>query len=458
MKSNPIRSSQRHSLIQRMVASAALASGIVFAMTERAYSAGVASTMDGDNIVNVLVALAVIMVGAKLGGALAQLVKQPTVIGELLFGVVIGNLTLVGFGWFEGFSHLHTIHILAEIGVIILLFQVGLESDLGQMMRVGASSLLVALLGIIGPFLLGWAVGVWFYPDESIYVHIFLATVLTATSVGITARVLKDIHKIDTDEARIILGAAVIDDILGLLILAIVSGVIQAADSGTAMSSSAILWLIAKAVLFLLGAVVVGRLVYKRVFQIASFLNVHGMLLITALAGCFAMAFVAAQVGLAPIVGAFAAGLVMEEVYYSGRGDFSKHTIEELLEPLALFLVPIFFVKMGMDVDLYTFGNVSVLAFALVLTLAAIVGKQISSFGVVRTGKQGVNRWIVGLGMIPRGEVGLIFAGIGMALSFQGEKVISPEVYTAIVIMVILTTLITPPVLTWAFRGRQPVS
>jgi Kef-type K+ transport system membrane component KefB len=436
----------------------AITIGLVIAMSDSASAAGVASSLEGDNIVNVLIALAIIMVGAKLGGSLAQRFSQPTVIGELLFGVVIGNLTLIGFVWFEAFSQLHTIHILAEIGVIILLFQVGLESDLGQMMSVGVSSLLVALLGIIGPFLLGWAVGVWFYPDASIYVHVFLGTILTATSVGITARVLKDIKKLDSDEARIILGAAVIDDILGLLILAIVSGVIQAADSGTAMSSSAILWLIAKAVLFLVGAVLVGRLVYKRVMHIASFLNVHGMLLITALAGCFTMAFVAAQVGLAPIVGAFAAGLVMEEIHYSGQGDFGKHTIEELLEPLALFLVPIFFVKMGMDVDLSTFANVSVLAFALVLTLAAIVGKQLSSFGVVQTGKHRVNRWIVGLGMIPRGEVGLIFAGIGMALTFQGEKVISPEVYTAIVIMVILTTLITPPVLTWAFRRRPPQS
>ncbi len=426
--------------------------GLVVGMSGSASAAGVASSLDGDNIVNVLITLAIIMVGAKLGGSLAQRFSQPTVIGELLFGVVIGNLTLIGFGWFETFSHLHTLHILAEVGVIILLFQVGLESDLGQMMRVGKSSLLVALLGIVGPFLLGWAVGVWFYPDASIYVHIFLATILTATSVGITARVLKDIDKLDSDEARIILGAAVIDDILGLLILAIVSGAIQVADSGTAMSSSAILWLVAKAVLFLLGAVILGRLMYKPMFRIACYLNVHGMLLITALAACFAMAFVAAQVGLAPIVGAFAAGLVMEEVHYSGQGGFSKHTIEELLEPLALFLVPIFFVKMGMDVDLSTFANVSVLAFALMLTIAAVVGKQISSFGVVQTGKPRVNRWIVGLGMIPRGEVGLIFAGIGVGLTFQGETVVTPEVYTAVVIMVVLTTLVTPPLLSWSFR------
>lgn len=421
-----------------------------------ALAAGASSSVGGDDVVSVLIALAVIMVGAKLGGSLAQLVAQPVVLGELLFGVVIGNLALVGIGWFESLSHLHTIHILAEIGVIILLFEVGLESDLGQMMRVGASSFLVAMLGIVGPFLLGWSVGIWFYPDESIYMHAFLGAILTATSVGITARVLKDINRIDTDEARIILGAAVIDDVLGLIILAVVSGVIKAADAGTTMSSAAVLWLIAKALLFLIGAITLSRLIYKPMFRIASYLRVHGMLLITALASCFAMSFIAAKVGLAPIVGAFAAGLVLEEVYYRDKGDFGKHSIEELLEPLALFLVPVFFVKMGMDVDLSTFAKGSVLGFAMVLTLAAIIGKQMSAFGVVRAKKAKVNRWIVGLGMIPRGEVGLIFAGIGLSLSFQGEAVVTPEVYSAVVIMVILTTLVTPPVLTWSFRKKPP--
>jgi Kef-type K+ transport system membrane component KefB len=406
----------------------------------------------GDSIPSVLIALAVIMVGAKLGGSLAQRFDQPAVLGELLFGVVIGNLALVGLGWFEPLSHLATIHVLAEIGVIILLFEVGLESDLGQMMRVGVSSFLVAVLGVVGPFLLGWGVGIWFYPEESEYMHAFLGAILTATSVGITARVLKDINKIDTDESRIILGAAVIDDVLGLLILAVVSGIIQAADAGQTMSSAAILWLIAKAVLFLTGAIIVGRLVYKPLFRVASYLRVHGMLLITSLAACFATAYVAAVVGLAPIVGAFAAGLVLDEVHYRDHPNLGKHTLEEMLAPLALFMVPIFFVKMGMDVDLSTFGKASVLGFALVLTLAAIIGKQLSSFGVVNTPQSRPNRWIVGLGMIPRGEVGLIFAGIGATLVYQGHKIVLPEVYSAVVIMVILTTLVTPPVLTWFFR------
>ncbi|HWO56812.1 MAG TPA: cation:proton antiporter [bacterium] len=406
----------------------------------------------GDSIPAVLIALAVIMVGAKLGGALAQRAAQPAVLGELLFGVMIGNLALVGLDWFEPLSHLATIHVLAEIGVIILLFEVGLESDLGQMMRVGLSSFLVATLGVVGPFLLGWGVGIWFYPEESEYMHAFLGAILTATSVGITARVLKDINKIDTDESRIILGAAVIDDVLGLLILAVVSGIIQAADAGQSMSSAAILWLIAKAVLFLTGAIVIGRMAYKPLFRVANYLRVHGMLLITSLAACFVTAFVAAKVGLAPIVGAFAAGLVLDEVHYREQPNLGRHSLEEVMEPLVFFLVPIFFVKMGMDVDLATFGRASVLGFALILTLAAIIGKQISSFGVVHRPGVRSNRWIVGLGMVPRGEVGLIFAGIGATLVYQGHKIVLPEVYSAVVIMVILTTLVTPPVLTWSFR------
>jgi Kef-type K+ transport system membrane component KefB len=284
--------------------------------------------------------------------------------------------------------------------------------------------------------------------------HLFLGAILTATSVGITARVMKDLGKLQTDEARIILGAAVIDDVLGLLILAVVSGIIQAADSGGSMSSMSVIWLIAKAVVFLVGAIAIGRLIYKPMFRVASYLRVHGMLLVTALTSCFGLALLSSAFGLAPIVGAFAAGLILADVTYREQGSHGDHTIEESIEPLALFLVPIFFVKMGMDVDLAAFGSGSVVGFALILTLAAIIGKQLSAFGVVQSRRERVNRWIVGLGMIPRGEVGLIFAGIGLSLMYRGEAVVTSDVYSAVVIMVILTTLVTPPALTWAFKRR----
>lgn len=408
------------------------------------------------DIVEVLISLVAILIGAKIGGDLAIRLKQPAVLGELVAGVLIGNLTLVGIGWFEPIGENHTVAVLAELGVILLLFGVGLESDLDKMLHVGLSSFLVAMLGVVAPFMLGWGVGIWFYPEHSFYMHMFLGATLTATSVGITARVLKDINRLHSREARIVLGAAVIDDVLGLIILAIVSGMIQAADAGAEMSSTAIFWLVAKAILFLGLSIIVGRYTYPSLFRVANYLRVHGMLLIMSIVMCFLFAAAAAWAGLAPIVGAFAAGLVLDPVKYQDirHLDMAKHNLEEALEPVMTFLVPVFFVLMGIHVDLLTFADTSVLGFAAVLTAAAVIGKQVSAFGVVKS-PEPTNRWIVGLGMIPRGEVGLIFAGIGLSLHVGGERIVTADIYSAVVIMVILTTLVTPPVLTWAFARQQ---
>ena len=187
-------------------------------------------------VANVALALAMILAGAKLGGDLAVRLGQPSVLGELLFGVIIGNLSLVGVDWIEPMERNEVLSIIAEIGVIILLFEVGLESTVRDMMKVGLPSLFVAILGVVTPFLLGWGVGVLLLPEHSIYVHMFLGATLTATSVGITARVLQDLGRSRSSEARVILGAAVIDDILGLVILAVVVGIITAANQGTALS------------------------------------------------------------------------------------------------------------------------------------------------------------------------------------------------------------------------------
>ncbi len=405
------------------------------------------------SIAGVLVALVVILIGAKLGGALCARIGQPEVLGELIVGVVIGNFVLLGLNVFEPLKTSHVIEIFAEIGVILLLFEVGLESNLSDMMKVGFSALLVATLGVIAPFLLGWAVGAWFLPDASIYVHIFLGATLTATSVGITARVLQDMKKINTKEARIILGAAVIDDVMGLVILAVVSGIIVGVNKGgDGMSSFGILLLIAKAIVFLGGAVFAGRFAYRPLFRIANLLRAKGMLLITALAICFTAAWLADIVGLAPIVGAFAAGLVLDTVQYDDLGMAQTHSLAELLHPLGLFLTPIFFVYMGLKVDLLAFGQGSIIGFALVLTAVAIIGKQASSLGVL---EKGLDRFSIGLGMIPRGEVGLIFASIGASLYIGQERVITPDVYSAVVIMVIITTMITPPLLKWKFGNAK---
>ncbi len=416
-------------------------------------AAGEAAAGHSSSVSAILVALVVIMLGAKIGGDLCNRIGQPEVLGELIIGVLLGNLFLVGINVFEPLKTNHVIEVFAEIGVILLLFEVGMESNLDQMMKVGLSSLLVAILGVITPFLLGWGVGAWFLPDASIFVHIFLGATLTATSVGITARVLKDMNRIHSSEARIILGAAVIDDVMGLVILAVVSGIIMGIGSGgDGLSSGGIAWLIAKAIIFLVGAIIIGGAIYRPLFKIANQLKARGMLLITSLVICFTAAWLADLVGLAPIVGAFAAGLVLDQVQYRDLSLAKPHGLEDLLHPISIFLVPIFFVYMGLQVDLRAFGRGDIIGFALVLTLAAIIGKQTSSLGVL--GKE-IDRFAVGLGMIPRGEVGLIFAGIGASLQLDGQAVIDPNVYAAVVIMVIITTMVTPPVLKWRFGGTR---
>jgi len=400
----------------------------------------------GGPVLTVLLQLMIILLAAKLGGDLFERFNQPAVLGELVLGMIIGNLHVLGFEGFEAFKHDVTLEVLAELGVIILLFEVGLESTVKEMMKVGLASFMVAVFGVIAPFFLGWGVGALFLPEESIYVHIFIGATLTATSVGITARVLRDIGKINTREAKIILGAAVIDDILGLVILAVVAGIITAISSGTGegVSSGAVLWIIMKAVLFIVGAVVIGSFVLPQYFKLGFKMKVKGVLLSFSLLVCFLLAYLAGKIGLAPIVGAFAAGLILEEVHFKGFRDRGEQQLQELISPIATFLVPIFFVRMGMLVDLTTFARVEILGFAAVMTLAAIVGKQACSLAIF---DKSINRIAIGLGMIPRGEVGLIFAGIGAKLMLEGQPVISSGTYSAVVIMVIITTLVTPPVL-----------
>jgi Kef-type K+ transport system membrane component KefB len=396
--------------------------------------------------------LAAILIAAKLGGELATRVGQPSVLGELIFGVLLGNLTLAGFDGFESIKADGSIEMLAQLGVLILLFEVGLESSVSTMLRVGPSSLAVAILGVITPFLLGWGVSAWLMPAHSIYSHAFIGATLTATSVGITARVLADLGRTRSHEARVILGAAVIDDVLGLVILAAVSGLIVAADRGDAFTLGTVLWPLAKSILFLVGSLTLGAALSPRLFSLASRLRTSGVLLACSLSFCFLLSWLAHAIDLAPIVGAFAAGLILERVHYRDFVDRGEHGLEDLVHPISSFLVPVFFVSMGMHTDLKSFAEPGVLGLAGALTVAAILGKQACSLGVIGTG---VDRLTVGLGMIPRGEVGLIFASIGIGLTVHGERIVEPATFSAIVVMVIVTTLVTPPALKWSL-GRMP--
>jgi Kef-type K+ transport system membrane component KefB len=334
-----------------------------------------------------------------------------------------------------------------------LLFEVGLESTIRQMMSVGLSSLLVAVSGVVAPFVLGWGVGVLFLPHESFYVHVFLGATLTATSVGITARVLKDLNRSAGREARIILGAAVIDDVLGLLILAVVTGMIAAANQGTEISAVSLGVILGKATLFLAGSLILGASLSPRLFRLASKLRARGVLLAVSLAFCFLLAWLAERMGLAPIVGAFSAGLILEDVHYREFMDRGEHHLGHLIDPISSFLTPVFFVLLGMHTDLRSFLRPDVLGFAAALTFVAILGKQFCAVGAV---EKGLDRLSIGIGMIPRGEVGLIFANIGLGLTVLGERVISPATYSAVVMMVIVTTMVTPPALQWSLNRKRP--
>jgi Kef-type K+ transport system membrane component KefB len=397
-------------------------------------------------VASFLFELVAILIAAKIGGEIFERVNQPAVLGELVFGMILGNLNLLGWTFMSGFKNDEMLALAAEIGVILLLFEVGLESNIDELMAVGASAMLVATLGVIAPVILGYGVSIWFLPEEQWYVHLFAGATLAATSVGITARVLKDMHKMDTREAKIILGAAVVDDVLGLIILAVVSGLVTSIGHGGGGSIDVvqILLIIGKAVAFLGAAIIAGRMLAGKILHIGSKAKVGGMPVVLSVCWCFLMAGLAEMIGLAPIVGAFAAGLVLDQTHYEGYEEWQTRHIEELLAPLSAIYVPVFFVLMGLRVDLRAFSSPSVLEFAAGLTVAAIIGKQICALGIL---EKGLNRIAVGVGMIPRGEVGLIFAGIGASLAVAGKPVFSSETFSAMIVMVMLTTLCTPPLL-----------
>jgi Na+:H+ antiporter len=399
----------------------------------------------------VLLALAFVLVSAKLAGELVERLGQPAVLGELLVGIALGNVALLGGPDTTSLASSETFSVLAELGAVLLLFHVGLESTPREMFAVGLPAARVAVVGVVTPMLLGFGIGKLARPDDPWMLHAFLGAMLAATSVGITARVLKDAGVLRSGLARIILGAAVIDDVLGLLVLAVVSGIIRAAATGEALSGGAMAAIVLTAFVFLAGALLVGAFLSPRVFQGALALRTRGVVLALSLGFCFVLAYLAVRAGLAPIVGAFAAGLVLEEVHFEGQVKRGEPPLHESLEPLIALLVPVFFVRMGMLVDLRSFGSWSVLTFAALLTAAAAVGKLACALVTPKD----VPGLTVGLGMMPRGEVGLIFAGIGAQLVLASRPVVDAETYAAAVFMVVATTMATPPLLLWSLR-RQP--
>jgi Kef-type K+ transport system membrane component KefB len=392
--------------------------------------------------------MALILTVARIAGHVAHVLGQPQVLGELLAGIALGASEIHGWHGMKELVHTPLVAGLAELGVILLLFEVGLESTVGQMARVGSSAALVATLGVVAPFLLGWGASASLLPTAPTQVHVFLGATLTATSVGITARVLKDLGHGDAPEARVILGAAVIDDVLGLLILAAVSAWVTATATGAELAVVPLLVIVGKAAVFLGGALGIGLMLTPRLYQHAARLHGSGVLLSLSLGFCFLLSWLSALAGLAPIVGAFAAGLVLERATWAPFAERGEAELEHLLRPVVGLLSPVFFVSMGARVELSSFGG-EALPLAVALCVVAFAGKFVSGLGVLdRT----VRRLPVSIGMAPRGEVGLIFANIGLGLRFGGQPLIDAATYSAIVLVVLVTTLATPPALAWSLR------
>lgn len=408
------------------------------------------------SVQNFLLSLTLILVVSKLFGELFERLRLPSVLGELIAGIILGGSLLAVVPSVAGQVGYDTFHLLAEIGVCILLFEIGLETDLGDLIKVGPTSTMVAIVGVVAPFVLGFVSVIMFQkfgilnadPAIVTIIAITVGATLTATSVGITARVLSDMNKLNTGEAKIILGAAVIDDILGLIILGVVSGLIEAFRAGSegGISLTGVITITFKAFGFLFLSIFIGNLISKHVFNFIDKLRVRGVLFLLAVAFALFYSYLASVVGLAPIVGAFAAGLVLRRI-----NQFK--IVEENLRPVSDFFTPIFFVMIGAAVDISVFnpfvdGNTNVMLIALILFIVAVIGKYISGYAVF---KKGVNKMVIGIGMIPRGEVGLIFAQVGL-----NYGVFNSKLFSAVTVMVMLTTFIAPPLLQIAFKNDSP--
>ncbi len=445
-----------------------------------------------DPIAPVILGVTGILFVALLGRFGARRLGQPSVLGELIMGIVLGNLGyLLGIDMIEvlregtaifdmvesvlegrgleaaatgSFSAadapriLHilrgpngaellqvaqTVDVFSRYGVIFLLFLVGLETSLEEMHRVGGESARVAVVGVLLPFALGFLATRWLMPDLSFNADMFVAATLGATSVGITARVLRDLGRQRSRAAQIILGAAVIDDILGLVMLAVVSGIIVSGGVSVPTVTATILL----ASLFLAVALWLGPYFLRFAVHLVRHLDLVEAKMFISFLFVMVLAWFANLVGLATIVGAFAAGVILHDSYFLYWGDHAAHRyrIKDLIMPLEVILVPIFFVLMGIQVKLETFLQPGVIQVAAGLLLAAVLGKVACGWAA----RRGSGRFAIGVGMMPRGEVGLIFASIG-----KGLGVIDDALFSAVVLMVVVTTLLTPPLLKLAVQRQ----
>ncbi len=419
-----------------------------------------------------------------LGRYIAKKMNLPGVLGELLMGVLVGNVgyffdaqlaiilregpaifnimtsmfsgtplaeaaratilqeqyaaqiikALSGVNGPDLFKIAYIVDVFSRYGVIFLLFMVGLESSLSELKQTGRESIQVAVIGVVAPILLGLGVTYFLMPQSSFQADLFIAATLSATSIGITARVLKDMNKLATREAKTILGAAMIDDILGLIILAVVSNLVMRGGVDCLVIGRVILY----AGVFFIAALWIGPLILRKTVSFLSSFELWEAKLFTAFLFLMCLAWLASFVQLASIVGAFVAGVIIHDNMFKSRGETKAVTIQSLVAPIEAVFAPLFFMLIGIQVKLESFVNAHVLWVATGLILAAILGKVISGLGANRKD----DRLLIGIGMLPRGEVGLVFASIGRTIG-----VISDELFAAIILMVIVTTFIAPPLI-----------
>lgn len=414
-------------------------------------------------LAGVLLSLITVFIAAKVGGELCARLNLPSVLGELVGGVVVGvsalNLIVFPEGGeatsalmniiqmtadvgpetlskvFSGESE--ALSVLAELGVIILLFEIGLESDLKELIKVGPQAAVVAVVGVLAPFIAGTA-GLIFFFNIATIPAVFAGAALTATSIGITAKVLAEMQQLSSKEGQIIIGAAVLDDILGIIVLAVVASLAKTGE----IEITNVVYLVLGAGVFLVGSIFLGRLLSPLFVSLVDQLQTRGQLIITSLIFAFVLSYIADAIQLETILGAFAAGLILAETS-------KRRELEEQITPIADMLVPVFFVTVGARTDISVLNplvpaNREGLIIASFLVIVAILGKTIT--GYVVFGQPGINRLAVGFGMIPRGEVGLVFAGVGAA-----SGALSESLDAAIIVMVIVTTFIAPPLLRLVF-------
>lgn len=420
-------------------------------------------------LAGVLLSLVVIYLASKLGGEICARIDLPPVLGELVAGVVVGvsvmHLLIFPEGGEDGSHSLlmlflqstanlspeafpqvfqaqsEVISTLSEIGVIILLFEIGLESDLKELLRVGMQATVVAVVGVVTPFVLGTA-GLMLIFGVPPVPAIFAGAALTATSIGITAKVLAEIQRLSSKEGQIIIGAAVMDDVLGIIILAVVASL--ARDGKVEVGN--VIYLIVSAGVFLIGSIWLGRLISPFFVELVENMKTRGQLLLTALIFAFTLSYIATVIQLEGILGAFAAGLILAETE-------KQRELEEQVIPIADMLVPIFFVVVGARTDVGVLNplvpeNREGLIMAAFLIVVAFVGKVVTGLAVF--GQPGINRLAIGVGMVPRGEVGLVFAAVG-----SSSGVLSKSLEAAIIVMVILTTFLAPPLLRIVFAQES---